>query len=409
MRNGETKRETSVGKIGSPIVRTQLNVLPVAGQGTSKVLLQPSTSTHVSREEGTCPRRKAGSRGGNAPLFVPVVSSTGKPLMPCHPARARELVRKGRAVRRFSKGIFYVRLLDRVEGETQPIACGIDPGSKKEGLTVKSKAHTFLNIQADAVTWVKDAVEVRRNMRRTRRNRNTPCRPPRFNRARGCLPPSTKARWGWKLRLASWLSKLYPILQFVVEDIKAKTKGQRRWDCSFSPLEVGKRWFYTELGKVALVETKQGWETKELRDAAGLKKSGNKMSETFNAHCVDSWVLANWSTGGHLVPDNVRLLCVTPIRLHRRRLHMLQPAQGGIRRRDGGTRSLGFKRGSTVRHPKHGTVYVGGASQGRISLHSPKDGSRLCQNAKPSDCKFLAFSSWRTRLLPGLQSRISAA
>jgi hypothetical protein len=85
-------------------------------------------------------------------LYVPVVSSTGKPLMPCHPARARELVRKGRAVRRFDRGMFYIRLLDRADGDVQPVACGIDPGSKKEGLTVKSAAHTYLNLQADAVT-----------------------------------------------------------------------------------------------------------------------------------------------------------------------------------------------------------------------------------------------------------------
>jgi len=291
----------------------------------------------------------------------------------------------------------------------QPVACGIDPGSKKEGLTVKSSIHTFLNIQADAVTWVKDAVETRRNMRRIRRNRNTPYRQPRYNRARGCLPPSTKARWDWKLRLASWLSKLYPISCFVVEDIKARTTGRRRWDRSFSPLEVGKWYFYTELNRLAPVETKQGWETKELRDAAGLKKSGNKMSETFDAHCVDSWVLANWSTGGHLVPDNTQLLCATPLRFHRRQLHVLQPAEGGIRKLYGGTRSLGFKRGSIVRHTGRGTVYVGGTMGNRISLHSIEDGSRLTQGAKPSDCKFLTFAGWRTRLLPGLQSGVSAA
>ena len=31
----------------------------------------------------------------NTVPMVPVLSSTGQPLMPCHPARARELVRKG--------------------------------------------------------------------------------------------------------------------------------------------------------------------------------------------------------------------------------------------------------------------------------------------------------------------------
>jgi hypothetical protein len=328
-------------------------------------------------------------------LFVPVVSSTGKPLMPCHPARARGLVRKGKAVRRFNRGMFYIRLLDRADGDTQPVAVGIDPGSKREGLTVKSEAHTYLNIQATAVDWVKDAVEVRRNMRRARRFRNTPCRANRRNRARGGIPPSTKARWQWKLRLARWLAKLYPIAAFVVEDIKTITKGKRRWDVLFSPLQVGKEWLYGELRKLAPVHLRQGWETKELRDACGLKKTGKKTAEVFSAHCVDSWVLANWHTGGHIEPDNTRLLCITPLRFHRRQLHRLQPEKGGIRKLHGGTRSHGFKRGSLVKHARFGLTYVGGFLKDRISLHSVATGKRLTQQAKPSDCRFLTFGTWR--------------
>src|SRR5208283_1577241 len=79
--------------------------------------------------------------------FVPVVSSSGKPLMPCHPARARELVRKGKAIRQFDRGIFFIRLTERSDGVTQDVVVGIDPGSKKEGLTVKSASHAYLNSQ----------------------------------------------------------------------------------------------------------------------------------------------------------------------------------------------------------------------------------------------------------------------
>src|SRR6266568_3707360 len=103
--------------------------------------------------------------------FVPVISSSGKPLMPCHPARARELMRKGRAKGRFDRGLFYIRLLDREDGAVQPIGAGIDPGSKKEAITLKSEAHTYLNIQFDAVTWVSDAEETSTTLRRGRRGR----------------------------------------------------------------------------------------------------------------------------------------------------------------------------------------------------------------------------------------------
>jgi hypothetical protein len=43
---------------------------------------------------------------------------------------------------------------------------------------------------------------------------------------------------------------MFPITMFVVEDIATATKGQRKWDASFSPLEVGKTWFYEELRKL---------------------------------------------------------------------------------------------------------------------------------------------------------------
>lgn len=243
-------------------------------------------------------------------------------------------------------------------------------------------------------------------MRRARRYRKTPCRPNRSNRLRNKtgLAPSTKARWQWKLRLCWWLKKLYPITAFIVEDIKAVTKGKRRWDVMFSHLEVCKKWFYIELAKLGEVITKQGYETKELREQYGLKKSKNKLASDFSAHCVDSWVLANWYVGGHTKPDNTKLLLVIPLQFHRRQLHRLQYAPGHIRPRYGGTISAGFKRGSLVKHPKYGLCYVGGfmdsptkkqPSRQVVSLHCLSTGKRLTQNTLPADLKFLAYNSWR--------------
>ena len=331
--------------------------------------------------------------------YVPVISSTGKPLMPTSNRKANRLIEKGRAIRRFDRGLFYIKLIDRADGYTQPIVIGIDPGSKKEAFTAKAAAHTYLNVQADAVTWVSDVEETGTTMRRGRRGRKTPYRPMRTNRRQGQfkLPPSTRARWGWKLRLCGWLARYYPISLFVVEDIAAVTKsGKRRWNASFSPLEIGKAWFYAELGKLAAVETRKGYETKARRDQLGLKKSKQKLSDSFAAHCVDSWVLANASAGGHVAPDNINIVYLVPLRFHRRQLHMLQPAKGGIRKSYGGTRSLGFKRGSWVKHPKHGVCYVGGTTAGTISLHRMQDGLRIAR-VKPETVTFLCTASWRTK------------
>lgn len=333
-------------------------------------------------------------------MFVPVVDQDHRPLMPTIPSRARRLIRSGEATPFWDRGVFCIRLNREPSARnTQPVIVGIDPGSKREGLSVVSAAHVYLNVQAAAVDWVKDAVETRRNMRRARRFRKTPCRQNRKHRARGGLPPSTKARWQWKLRLARWLSRMFPVWSFIIEDVKAKTrKGGKLWNAGFSPLAAGKVWLYDELEALAPVEKRSGWETKLLRDAMGLKKTRVKTAEAFSAHCVDAFALARSVTGGPDAPDNTALLVVTPLRFHRRQLHRLQPEKGGKRKAYGGTRSLGFKRGGLVRHPKWGIAYVGGWLKDRISLHSIETGKRLTQGATPADCRFLCFNSWRFRV-----------
>ncbi len=196
--------------------------------------------------------------------FVPVVSATGKRLMPTTHRRANKLIVKKRALRRFDRGLFYIQPVDRQDGYTQPTAIGIDPRSHKEAFTVKSATHTYLNIQADAVTWTKEHIATRRQMRRTRRYRKTPYRQYRPNRRKNkkFLPPSTWARWNWKLRLSHWLVRYYPITAFAVEDIAAITKrGKKLWNLHFTPLEVGKHRFYAELAEIAPVYTYKGYET----------------------------------------------------------------------------------------------------------------------------------------------------
>src|ERR1700682_3517068 len=194
---------------------------------------------------------------GLSHMFVPVIDRNHHPLMPTTPSRARRWIKSGKATAFWKGGLFCVRLnAEPSAREVQPLAVGIDPGSKREGYSVISASHTYLNIQAEAREGVKEAEKDSTRMRRTRRTRKTPCRQPRQNRkqSKPKLSPSTRARWQWKLRLAPFLDQIFPVSAFVVEDVAAVTKkGKRRWNRSFAALEVGKRWFYEELGKLAPV------------------------------------------------------------------------------------------------------------------------------------------------------------
>lgn len=320
--------------------------------------------------------------------------------MPTTPNRAERWIKSGKATPFFRKGVFCVRLnVEPSARVLQPIAVGIDPGSKREAFTVKSKAHTYLNQQFYSVDWVKDAEEASTNARRARRYRKTPYRKQRKNRKKGGLPPSTKARWQLKIRVVKALDSIFPIACIGIEDVKATTrKGCITWNASFSPLEVGKKWCYWELEKIAPVTVFSGFEhTYQTRQELSLKKSKNKLSNSFDAHCVDSWVLAYLLVGGNPSPDNTEVMECKAIRLHRRQLQAFNPVNG-YRKPYGGSLSQGLKRGGIVKHPKYGKCYVGGEDikKARVSLHSLETGKRLTQQAKPSDCKFLAYNSWRT-------------
>ena len=108
--------------------------------------------------------------------------------------------------------------------------------------------------------------------------------------------------------------------------------------------------------------------------------------------------LSQWGSKTHFQ----QLWYVVPARLHRRQLHRLQASKGGERKPYGGTRSLGFKRGTLVQHPTYGRCIVGGFDRKKqtISLHDYRTNKRLTQGAQGEKCRILtwvAFRSWLVR------------
>ena len=333
--------------------------------------------------------------------FVPVKTKDGEILMPTTPTRAGMMIKCGDATPYWSNGIFCIRLnREPSKRYKQDICVGVDPGSKKEGITVKSAKNTYLNIQADAHDKVGKKVAKRAELRRNRRSRKCPNRKNRKNRGKNKsrIPAGTRARWDWKLRILDWLSKLYPTTHVCVEDIKVVSKEyQKKWNQSFSPLEVGKNYFYSEIQKRWKLLTLQGWETKEIRDSLGLKKSSDKMSASFDAHCVDSWCLAYHAVGGSSISDNTSIFCISPIPIKRRCLHREQPAKGGQRNRYGGTRCLNTVKNALVKHVKHGLLRVSGHQKGKLTLSEINSSKQVVIQAKPEDYKILRRLNFKYR------------
>ena len=327
--------------------------------------------------------------------------------MPCTPAKARHLFKSGVARPKRNKlGLFYVQLCYEQKPDNQSLVVGVDPGSKFEGFSVVGTQDSVLNLMVEAPNHVKETVETRRTMRRARRFRKWR-RPKRFeNRLvrTARIPASTRSRWEAKSRVVKQLGNILPLTDAVVEDVQAVTvtgKGGR-WNSSFSPVQVGKEHLYRLLGEMGLtLHLREGWQTKELREKHGLKKTKSKSKQSFESHAVDGWVMAA-SVSGAEKPTCQQLWYVVPARLHRRQLHRLQASKGGERQPYGGTRSLGFKRGTLVDHPTYGRCTVGGFDRKKqtISLHDYRTNKRLTQGAKGEKCRILtwvAFRSWLVR------------
>ena len=100
-----------------------------------------------------------------------VLDKNKKPLMPCHPARARQLLRKGRAAV-FRHYPFTIILKDKETGNTQDVRIKIDPGSKYTGVALVAEFKRGKRVVWGAVIEhrgdkIHRALEKRRAVRRS--------------------------------------------------------------------------------------------------------------------------------------------------------------------------------------------------------------------------------------------------
>ncbi|GGN61317.1 hypothetical protein GCM10011579_027460 [Streptomyces albiflavescens] len=161
--------------------------------------------------------------------------------MPCHPARARELLHKGRAVV-VRQVPFTIRLKDRplAESEVDGVQLRIDPGSKGTGLSLTDEKKET-DEHGTAVTVRRGLVSVelqhrgdqihlcmqqRAGYRRRRRSANCRYRASRSdNRTRpgAWLPPSLRHRVDTTVSRATRLCRYAPVTEIHVERVAFDT------------------------------------------------------------------------------------------------------------------------------------------------------------------------------------------
>lgn len=164
-------------------------------------------------------------------MAVLVLSKNKRPLMPCSEKRARLLLERGRAVvhRRYP---FTIRLKDRVDGETQPLRLGIDPGSTVTGLALMREQddtrHVLSLFELAHRGWaIRSSLEQRSAFRRRRRTANLRHRAPRFlnrTKPKGWLAPSLQHRIDTVQSWVGRLCKLAPITHISQELVRFDTQ-----------------------------------------------------------------------------------------------------------------------------------------------------------------------------------------
>ncbi len=177
---------------------------------------------------------------------VLVLDKNRQPLMPCHPARARQLLRRGKAavLRRFP---FTIILKDRDGGVTQPTVLKLDPGSKTTGLALIADFARLGKVLVWAAELqhrgaaIRKALADRRAHRRFRRSKLR-YRAPRFlNRTRptGWLAPSLRHRvdtvMAWVERLRIWS----PISAIAQELVRFDTQSLQNPEISGNEYQQG--------------------------------------------------------------------------------------------------------------------------------------------------------------------------
>lgn len=152
--------------------------------------------------------------------MVYVLNQNGQPLMPTkNYAKVRVLLKRGKA-KVVNKCPFTIQLLYSSTNYTQKVTLGVDSGSKHIGVSATIKDKVLFEADVELRNDIVDLLSTRRELRRSRRNRKTRYRKPRFNNRRrkdGWLAPSVKQKIDSHLTMVSKVCKILPISNIAVE------------------------------------------------------------------------------------------------------------------------------------------------------------------------------------------------
>lgn len=155
-------------------------------------------------------------------MKIYVISKNGKPLMPTTPARARKMLRGGKAkcIRRTP---FTIKLLYETTSYTQSITLGVDTGSSHVGSAAVDSAGSVVYLSETEIrNDIADKIKQRAKYRRNRRNRKKRYRQARWLNRKNSIKsdrfsPTMISKINSHLKEISFAKSLLPIAHMILE------------------------------------------------------------------------------------------------------------------------------------------------------------------------------------------------
>lgn len=209
--------------------------------------------------------------------------------------KVRRMLHDGKAVV-VRREPFTIQLLYETTGFIQPVSLGVDAGTKHVGLSATTEAMELFSAEVQLRTDIVKLLAQRREARRTRRNRKTRYRKPRFdNRRHARFAPSVEQRIQSHLQLIGKVNSILPINKTVIEVAQFDTQLIKNPDIQGEQYQQGEQMGF--------------WNTREyvlFRDSHTCQHCHGKSKDpVLNVHHIESR-----QTGGNS-PDNLLTLCET--------------------------------------------------------------------------------------------------
>ena len=230
--------------------------------------------------------------------MVYVINKNGQPLMPTENHAKVRILLKNKKAKVIKTCPFTIQLAYDSTHYTQEITLGVDSGNKHIGLSATTKSKVLFESDVELRNDIVNLLSARRQNRRTRRNRKTRYRKPRFDNRRrkeDWLAPSIQNKVNSHLTVIRKVHEILPVTKIVVEVASFDIQKIKNPTISGTEYQQG--------------EQSDFWNVREyvlFRDCHTCQCcKGKSKDKILNVHHIESR-----KTGGD-APNNLITLCET--------------------------------------------------------------------------------------------------